>query len=543
MTSRLKSWGRRLPDIGEVIKRFPAVTVIMAIATLYFVVVEFPKGNDPITLTVIGLMAAAYLGVMQTLWAEVRGRKPNWILHMIMAASLAAVFYVSDDLRLNVVMIISAILLFLGNSVRFGRERDDLSVWDFTHKIWAAAGFAVLGSIIYLVGVSAISFALKSLFGLDISALVERLLLPIGFVFLAPLYWLSNVPPVDEPCTVLEDNPSFASKVDGFMGTWMLSPLTLIYALILLAYAVKILLLRALPEGEIAWLTLPFLVIGTLTWLLLEPPFIQKNGLARMFRKFWFALSIPAAIMLSISIAVRVLEYGLTVERIVLILACVWSLGLAVWFVFGPKPRRDIRIIPAFAGVLLLAAAPSASYLSIGSQAARFETNLVKAGILQADGSVKKGAITDKVAAVKAEGALIYLTENDARPRVESILHNSDIKVDANMSSFEAARVFSEELGLTKSKEVSQYKPQNDLNRIEYKLSENFTNVSGYERVYEPKWMWFKDPQKNATKQVLITSEGQFTLEYEGTNLYVSDGATQLYSYNLKSWLDSIPET
>jgi len=84
-----------------------------------------------------------------------------------------------------------------------------------------------------------------------------------------------------------------------FMGTWLLSPLTLIYALILIAYGFKIVLAGSLPKGEIAQLTTPFLIIGTLTWLL---------------------LSIPAAILLAISIAVRIDEYGFTTERIALLI-------------------------------------------------------------------------------------------------------------------------------------------------------------------------------------------------------------------------------
>ena len=158
---------------------------------------------------------------------------------------------------------------------------------------------------------------------------------------------------MDEPYDELIDNPGFVSKAVAFLGTWLLSPLTLIYAVILLAYAIKVLVAGALPKGEIAQLTTPFLLIGTLTWLVLEPPFIKEKALAKLFRKVWFPISIPAAIMLAIAVFVRVGEYGFTPERVLLMLIVSWSLGLGFWFAFGPDDKRDIRIIPGFGAALL----------------------------------------------------------------------------------------------------------------------------------------------------------------------------------------------
>jgi len=429
MATFFSKLSNRMPDLGQVIKRFPVAAVIMACVTLYFMVTGASELNEERGLSIVGAMLSAYFAMMQTLWAEAREKRPSWILQIVIALAGMFLFYHSQKIHLNIVMLIAAVLLIIGNSVRFGRGRDDVHVWDFTHKIWTAAGFAFVGSLIYFLGVMAIMLALKSLFGLNIEKLIEHLILPIGLAFLAPLYWLANVPPVDEPYEHLNDNPNFVSKAVAFLGTWILSPLTLIYALILLAYALKILLQMKLPNGEIAQLTTPFLLIGTLTWLLLEPPFIQKNTLARLFRKLWFILSVPAAIMLAISVAVRVGEYGLTLERILLILACLWSLGLAAWFTFAPKVKRDIRIIPALAAVLFFAAAPTTHYLSNASQASRFESNLRAAGVLQADGTVTVGQINDKKAAKKALGALEHLIKYDAKKRVDYILRDSDVTV------------------------------------------------------------------------------------------------------------------
>jgi len=83
-----------------------------------------------------------------------------------------------------------------------------------------------------------------------------------------------------------------------------------------------------------------------------------------LFQKFWWPLSLPAALMLLTAVWVRVNEYGFTPQRLLLLGIVVWSVGLALWFGFGPKEKRDIRLIPGAAAGLLCAAAFSASWIS-----------------------------------------------------------------------------------------------------------------------------------------------------------------------------------
>ena len=171
----------------------------MAIFTAIWVFTDRWSQHESLGRMLVGLVIAAYLSVIITLGRE--GQKLSKLIFMqiILAAIIALLFWFSKELRLNLAMPVGAVLLLLGNAVLWKKPRDDLHVWDFTHKIWTGAGFAFLGSIIFFLGVMAIQEALKSLFGLNIRDLTEHLLLPIGLGLLAPLYWLSTVPRVDEP--------------------------------------------------------------------------------------------------------------------------------------------------------------------------------------------------------------------------------------------------------------------------------------------------------------------------------------------------------
>ena len=472
MKTSLKRWVGRVPDISAVIARFPIAVTLMAAFTLKYIFIDKSRWDDELGRLMAGLIISAYVSVSITLAGEANNRSKRYVLQALVSAVIIALIWFSEILRLNIAMAVGAVLLLLGNMVIWRKARNDLHVWDFTHKLWTGAIFATFGSIIFLAGVMAIQAALKSLFGLRIDYLNEHLILPIGLGFLAPLYWMSTLPAVNESYEELYETPGFVSKAVAFLGTWLLAPLTLIYAAIILAYGVKIILAGSLPKGEIAQLVTPFLIVGTLTWLLLEPPFVKTKFLAKIFRKFWFPISIPAALLLAIAVFTRVSEYGLTPERIALIFAVLWALGLGVWFSFGPKGKRDIRIIPGLASVLLTIGVFTAGWLSIFNQSARLDSYLTKAGI-----TVDPREIKDKDAARKAKGAIQYLYRNNAKDRLKTSL----AKVGYEDEALKLDDIY-EDLGINNIKTSSRYNRVNK-NNLTYNRANTPIDIHGYSRL------------------------------------------------------------
>lgn len=470
MQAGLKRWFGRVPDLSAVIARFPIAVAFMAIFTFILIVTDQSQWDDEPGRTLAGLIIAAYVSVSITLGGEANGHSKRYVLQGVVAAAILTLAWFSEALRLNLVMAVGAVILLLGNMVIWRKSRNDLHVWDFTHKLWTGAIFAIFGSIIFLLGIMAIQAALKSLFGLRIDDLSEHLILPIGLGFLAPLYWMSTLPAVDEPYEELYEAPGFVSKAVAFLGTWLLAPLTMIYAVIILAYGVKIILAGSLPKGEIAKLVTPFLIVGTLTWLLLEPPFVKRKMLAKVFRKLWFLISIPAALLLAIAVFTRVNEYGLTPERVALIFAVLWSLGLGGWFSFGPKEKRDIRLIPALASILLIIGVFTAGGLSILNQSNRLDSYLAEAGITAGMQRETK----NKLAARKAKSAIQYLYRNDAKDRLKTSL----TKVGYNEKTVKLDDVYAS-LALTDIKSPSRYDRHRRQNQ-QYHRNKTPINVAGY---------------------------------------------------------------
>lgn len=533
MKSSLNRWFGRTPDLGEVLARFPVAVGLIAIFTVIIILFESFGDNDSLGRMLAGLIIGAYLAFCITIAREAKGKRPAYLLQIGLAIIAAVLAWFSKELRFNLLMAIGAVLLILGNMVIWRKSRDDLHVWDFTHKIWTGAVFATVGSIIFTLGVLAIQAALKSLFGVNINALTERLILPIGLGFLAPLYWLSTASKADESYQELYDNPGFVSKAVAFMGTWLLSPLTLIYALILIAYALKIIMAGSLPKGEIAQLTTPFLLVGTLTWLVLEPPFIQDKALAKLFRRLWFPLSIPAAIMLAISIGVRIGEYGFTPERLALLMAVIWALGLGLWFTIGSKAKRDIRLIPGSAALLLMVGAFGIEWLSVTNQKSRAFQGLKAAGIMSEAGvirALKDIKITDADAARKAKGALAYLTRQGETSILDGMFEGAEDK--PAFKKFNNSMLF-KRLALT---DVVINADKNRNNHYSYQAPKGPLDISNYDTIYGS----YHYNARRQSSQVFF-DKGPLQISTFNQQLKLKKGDEVVTSFNLKDWIADVP--
>ena len=339
---------------------------------------------------------------------------------------------------------------------------------------------------------------------------------------------MATLPAVDEDYSELYETPGFVSKAVAFLGTWLLSPLALIYALILLAYGVKILMSGELPKGEIATMTTPFLLVGTPTWLVLDPPFAQAKALARVFRKLWWPVSIPAALLLAVAVFVRIREYGYTPERFALTLLIVWALGLALWFIFAPKIRRDIRFIPGFAAGLLAFGTVSAGWLSHVNQGQRFETYLHKSGILSAEGKIAASPeITDMDAARKAKGALEYLMRFEGKGRIADVLDGTAVKFDLETST---QSEILEALGLNT---VQTYDRYGENSRTNYNRDQDPISIASYDSFIGPISVY----NKNTNERDLFSENNISAKINDDVILFDVNGEN--VSFNFATWIDN----
>ena len=262
-----------------------------------------------------------------------------------------------------------------------------------------------------------ISEAVRALFGVSLDELTMETILPVGLAFLAPVYWLGTLPRFGEAEDVTE--LSFEARALSFLGTWMLAPLVIIYALIVLAYGTKILVQWDLPKGEIASLVSPFIGVGTLVWLMLEPKVLKESGFVRFYRAAWHWIMLPAAVLLGVGVFARVQEYGFTPVRVFLVLVVIWAVVQSLWFTLLPKVKRDIRIPTGLAAGLLTFGAFGAGFISSESQLRKGE--IAKTMF---DSLAPEDIKDNQDVAKQYRGSIEYFIKTEDKRRFQALLPN-----------------------------------------------------------------------------------------------------------------------
>ena len=388
----IRGWlQKQAPDFVSTFARFPFAIALAATATVVFIAYSngYAWARDEFWgRALLGLATAAVVAVAGVFFSESR---PDSRLAVMLFAYVApvpavAAFLVTDIAWLAPWLLPVVAILWLSVSpftrVGHGAEREGLEdrFWWINHQAVASAVIGAAAFLLVALGMAAIERSLAILFGFETGQVFYNWILPFAGLFLTPVYWLSTLPKVSDYPSEGLVQPDFTSRAAGFLGQFILVPLLLVYGLILLAYTAQIVVTQRLPEGMIGWMVLGFVVIGAATWLLLHPAFMRQRALVRLFRRWWFWLTVIPLALFFVAVGVRLDAYGLTDERVLLLAGGVWASLLAGAYLIG---RGDIRLIPALAGgiLLLLSVGPwNYANLPVVQQAMRLDALLSQPG-------------------------------------------------------------------------------------------------------------------------------------------------------------------
>jgi len=352
--------GRLAPDIDLVVRRFPLPIVLLALGAVAFVasVNTWVNPADEFTLRVVlGLWTAAVVATAGVLFAESRPDDRWGRIAMAYGLPLVVLaLFQWRDTRWFIPYFLPAIALLwlsLAGSVAPRQARGAVGdrYWWLNQRAAASALVAGAAFAIVALGALAMERSLAILFGAELDALFYRYVLPVAGAFLTPVYWLATLPRLDAMPPDALERPDFLVRAVGFLGQFLLTPLLLAYGAILLAYTAQIVVLGTLPQGTIGWMVLGFTVTGAANWLLLYPAFMAERRLVRWFRRLWFWLTLVPLGLYGLAVWVRIDAYGLTPERMLLVMGGIWAGLLTLVFLVR---RGDIRLIAGLAAAVLL---------------------------------------------------------------------------------------------------------------------------------------------------------------------------------------------
>ncbi|MFD1944186.1 DUF4153 domain-containing protein [Paradevosia shaoguanensis] len=419
----LREWLDRLaPDLIATLRRFPFTSLLLLCTTAAILAMlnEFVSISDEFSWRVIGgLATGAVFATAGVLFHESRpeARIAGLLLGYVVPLAAIALFQVTDaDWFVPWALpVISILWLSVSAFTRRDTplETEQQRFWWLNHQAAATALIAAVAFLLIALGLAAIERSLSILFGLESQDFFYRWVLPVIAFLFTPLYWLATIPRLDafDPQSLRQ--PDLIARATGFLGQFVLTPLLLAYALILLAYTLQIIVTQSLPQGMLGWMVLGFVTTGAATWLLLYPPFMRERLLVRIFRRAWFWLTVIPLLLYAVAVGVRIGAYGLTPDRMMLVMGGIWAGLLTLLFLLR---RGDIRFIPGLAGAILLlfSFGPwNFERLPISSQAAVLDALLTKGGVTgpnaKPDWTPEEGA--------RATSAMSYLFYSPAGER------------------------------------------------------------------------------------------------------------------------------
>lgn len=485
MFNRFPSLRQLIATSKESLFRFPLTIVSAVLFTVVAIsLVESqtePEGGHA------KLLAACFLGLplftSLTLLSERQryGRGLHWALQ-----AAAAVFLVVYGLTLPdsfpvpymhaVRFALLAILFhFVAAFLPYLRNYHEDGFWHFNETLFVEFITSAFYSAVLFIGLSVALLSIKHLFDADID---EEWFVELWFFIAFTVntwIFLSKIP---RELTQF-DTPGVYPGGLRILAQFVLLPLIIVYLCILYAYELKILVTGDWPRGWVSHLVLWFSVVGILSLLLLWP--LREQSASRWIQRFskWFFRSlIPLLVMLFIAIFIRISDYGITVNRYLVLAMAVGLTVVVGYFVFSR--RRQLRMIPIVVAATALFAAymPYFNAISVSerSQTGRLERFMTTYGIPLTEENRQK--IDTIPGATRAEMTSIvsYLHEAHGAGAFASLL--SDSTLQRIEDTFPKTEMLAAALGFEHS--WQRYGESPDWFTISAK-SKDMTEIRGYD--------------------------------------------------------------
>jgi hypothetical protein len=401
------AWSR-VPTLAPILegavrglRRMPLVVVAGAVATVAAVLLVERIGTEQHVAAVlwsailgIPLFAALRVVAGRYGWRAPVGWVPDALAVVALIGFAVAWTRWSEPVQAGRVIQLLAVFALLLAVAPYLRGPEGHGFWAYNRALLERLVLAVFFALVLFAGAAIALAALDNLFGVDVASTAYGRLWFVAILFLAPWFFVAGIP---ADFAALEHEPVYPRGLRVFTR-FVLLPIVALYLLILLAYFGKVLITWAWPSGWIGWLVSAVAAAG-ISSLVLAHPLAARPGdrWVGTYARAFYALLLPAIVMLWLAIWQRVQQYGITERRYFLIVLSLWLAGIAVYQLV--TRARGIRIIPLSlaVGALLTVAGPWGAYaVSEGSQVGRL------AGLLERNGLLVDGRAMPATAEVPA---------------------------------------------------------------------------------------------------------------------------------------------
>lgn len=227
-------------------------------------------------------------------------------------------------------------------------------------------------------------------------------------------YLLGNIP----IASITETKTRSFAQAWKILGLYILLPLLILYGTILYAYLIKIIIQWQLPDGWVSALVSILTIGGTITLFILYPLCIQKNRPLKFFRQWFGILLLPLLILMTVGIIRRFQDYGITTNRLYVLLLNFWCYTTALYTIFTSGKKIKIPFISFILLFLISSIGPwRFSEITRYTMHKRIDTliqnnKLGTNNLLTFDSLETQCTQLDSIDATRLQDDLLYLTEN-----------------------------------------------------------------------------------------------------------------------------------
>lgn len=372
--------------------RFPVAAVLIVCFSVLSNIeasrFDIPFWPDmPRLLSALAAAAAASVAVrvgIEPRWAGHAGHLQ--LLPALAALVLGLAIWTGQPLLLYAPALTAAAVLSIPLAPFLARGSPD-DFWWFS--LWTIVGvvLAFLSILLFVLGLFAILEMVRFLFRVGLGGSAYEHIVVTALTLVGPLFALGRIPETTGEGAANRRDERLVGVVRPLFD-WVAAPLTLVMALVLHLYALRILVTGDVPRGEIGWIVGFFLALVLSLRVAIHPFLENAFAPARLLGRFWSAMLLVPLALLAYAVGLRVSMQGFTAPRYILALAVlvgVLCIVLQLW----RRSRGDVRWIAGVGPLLLVLSliGPWSIGNTVGtSQARLIEARFVEGGILRTTG-------------------------------------------------------------------------------------------------------------------------------------------------------------
>ena len=361
--------------IRRSIERFP-LTVVFAVAlTACMMFLEYKGYNYPAERWRFFISwypsTGLLLSLSLSLWLEEHAGKWGYnvvvaLIHLAwIGVSVLLMCYYEMTVYAPYKYVMGALVTALTVSLAvlsFLKDKTDVAFWNFGLRSAGAVATALVVSGIVCGGLELLALAIEKLFGVFVSSHCYSNVAILSFCLLAPILVIQGIP---GGTFKHDDKPMPMPGLIENAVTKLFMPIAAAYLITLYCYAAKILVTWQLPDGWVSWLVTASMAAMVILFMMVYP-YVEKasqstSGWNRMAVRFITRrmplLMLPLLLLMSIGIARRISDYGITIMRVYLVAFNLWCYAVCIILIIKRNARImwiPVSFVLAFALITLL---------------------------------------------------------------------------------------------------------------------------------------------------------------------------------------------